>query len=115
MIILIVMAFTISTICCISCISIRKSEVLTKMLEFLTLWQEFITFEKYDDDQIKLGFQRQFQLAKKLAEYFPDVEQRKTLKILDIAAGTGLAGIGLYKEDFKNLDAVGNNVLFWDF
>ena len=68
-----------------------------------------LLFEKYDDDQIKLGFTRQFQLAEKLVDYFPDVEQRKSLKILDIAAGTGLAGMGLFKEGFKNLDAVGNN------
>ena len=66
--------------------------------------------DHYDDDQIQLGFKRQYQLAEKLASFYPDSEVRKNLKILDIAAGTGLVGVGLIKEGFKHIDAVGNNL-----
>ena len=54
---------------------------------------------------INLGFKRQHQLAEKLKTFFPDETSRKSVKILDIAAGTGLVGVGLKKEgswDQKN-------------
>ena len=69
--------------------------------------------DHYDDDQIQLGFKRQYQLAEKLATFYPDREIRKDLKILDIAAGTGLVGVGLIQEGFKNIHAVGNSILFF--
>ena len=47
---------------------------------------------------IDLGFKRQHQLAEKLKTFFPDETSRKSVKILDIAAGTGLVGVGLKKE-----------------
>ena len=47
---------------------------------------------------INLGFKRQHQLAEKLKTFFPDETSRKSVKILDIAAGTGLVGVGLKKE-----------------
>ena len=50
---------------------------------------------------------RKFKLAEKLAEFYPNFEDRKNVKILDIAAGTGLAGVGLLKQGFKNFDAIG--------
>ena len=46
-------------------------------------------------------------MAEKLAQFYPNFEDRKNVKILDIAAGTGLAGIGLLKHGFKNFDAIG--------
>ena len=55
---------------------------------------------------INLGFKRQHQLAEKLKTFFPDETSRKSVKILDIAAGTGLVGVGLKKEgswDQKNI------------
>ena len=65
-------------------------------------------FLLYDDDLIKLGFMgRKFKLAEKLVQFYPNFEDRKNVKILDIAAGTGLAGIGLLKHGFKNFDAIG--------
>jgi predicted RNA methylase len=48
-------------------------------------------------------------LAEKLKSYFPNEEERKKLKILDIAAGTGLVGVGLKSVGFGEIDAVGNN------
>ena len=55
-----------------------------------------------------MGFTgRKFVTASKLADFFPDIKMRKNVKILDIAAGTGLAGIGLLKEGFQYFDAVG--------
>ena len=50
---------------------------------------------------------RKFRLAEKLAEFYADIEERKNIKILDIAAGTGLAGIGLLKQGFQYFDAIG--------
>ena len=53
-----------------------------------------------------MGFKRQYQLAEKLKSFFPDETSRKSVKILDIAAGTGLVGVGLKKEgswDQKNI------------
>lgn len=53
-----------------------------------------------------MGFKRQYQLAEKLKTFFPDETSRKSVKILDVAAGTGLVGVGLKKEgsrDQKNI------------
>ena len=55
---------------------------------------------------INLGFKRQHQLAEKLKTFFPNETSRKAVKILDVAAGTGLVGVGLKKEgslDQKNI------------
>ena len=49
-------------------------------------------------------------MAEKLAQFYPNFEDRKNVKILDIAAGTGLAGIGLLKQGFKNFDAIGKKI-----
>ena len=75
-----------------------------KSLNFYTNWAEF-----YDQDMVKLGFKRQFQLAQKLKSFYPDEIHRKNLKILDIAAGTGLVGVGLKQEGFEFMDAVDGN------
>ena len=42
---------------------------------------------------INLGFKRQHQLAEKLKTFFPNETSRKAVKILDVAAGTGLQGV----------------------
>ena len=41
---------------------------------------------------------RKVQLAKKLKSFFPEGNERKSAKILDVAAGTGLVGVELLKE-----------------
>ena len=41
---------------------------------------------------------RKIQLAKKLRSFFPEENERKSAKILDVAAGTGLVGVELLKE-----------------
>ena len=46
-------------------------------------------------------------IGKILEEYFPDREQRSKLKVLDLAAGTGLIGDGLYEAGFTDIDGVG--------
>ena len=51
---------------------------------------------------INLGFKRQHQLAEKLKTFFPDETSRKSVKILDVAAGTGLVGVGLKKEGSRD-------------
>ena len=39
-------------------------------------------------------------------QYFPDVSKRSSLKILDLAAGTGLVGEKLHELGFRDMDAV---------
>ena len=58
--------------------------------------------KQYDDDVINLGrtTNRKIQLADKLKTFFPDEVRRKFVKILDVAAGTGLVGVELKKEGF---------------
>ena len=58
--------------------------------------------KQYDDDVINLGrtTNRKIQLAEKLKSFFPDEITRKSVKILDVAAGTGLVGVELKKEGF---------------
>mgnify|MGYP007123553016 CR=1 FL=1 len=51
---------------------------------------------------INLGFKRQHQLAEKLKSFFPVETSRKSVKILDVAAGTGLVGVGLKKEGSRD-------------
>ena len=49
-----------------------------------------------------MGFKRQYQLAEKLKSFFPDETSKKSVKILDVAAGTGLVGVGLKKEGSRD-------------
>ena len=63
---------------------------------------------------VKLNFRRQYQLAEKLKSYFPDEEQRRNVKILDVAAGTGLVGEGLKRAGFVWMDAVDGNQAMLD-
>merc|ERR1712086_203245 len=64
-------------------------------LAFYTTWAN-----NYDDDVINLGrtTNRKIQLADKLKTFFPDEITRKSVKILDVAAGTGLVGVELKKK-----------------
>ena len=80
----------------------NKNITEEESIKFYDSWADH-----YDDDMVQLGFKRQLQLAEKLASFYPDREIRKNLKILDIAAGTGLVGVGLIQEGFKKIDAVG--------
>ena len=49
-----------------------------------------------------MGFKRQYQLAEKLKSFFPNETSRKSVKILDVTAGTGLVGVGLKKEGLRD-------------
>ena len=58
--------------------------------------------KQYDDDVINLGrtTNRKLQVVYKLKTFFPDEITRKSVKILDVAAGTGLVGVELKKAGF---------------
>ena len=60
----------------------------------------FSKYTQYDKDVTNLGrtTNRKIQLAKKLKSFFPEENERKSAKILDVAAGTGLVGGELLKE-----------------
>ena len=64
---------------------------------------------------INLGFKRQHQLAEKLKTFFPDEISRKAVKILDVAAGTGLVGVGLKKEGSRDQKNILQNSNFTNF
>ena len=53
------------------------------------------------------GMVRNKVICKILHEYYPQEDKRKDLKVLDLAAGTGLIGDGLHKAGFTNIDGVG--------
>ena len=55
---------------------------------------------------LHIGLARQDPLVKLMDQYFPDVSKRPNLKILDLAAGTGLVGEKLNGLGFTNIDAV---------
>ena len=63
----------------------------------------FFFLKQYDDDVINLGrtTNRKIQLVEKLKTFFPDDIVRKSVKILDVAAGTGLVGVELKKAGFE--------------
>ena len=42
-----------------------------------------------------------------MCQYFPDLETRGRMNIMDLAAGTGKVGKELSSKGFKNIDAVG--------
>ncbi len=46
-------------------------------------------------------------VAKKLSDLIQGEDERKELKVLDVAAGTGRVGQQLDKIGFKNLHALG--------
>jgi len=45
-------------------------------------------------------------LSKILSEYYPDRKERAGIKILDLAAGTGLVGKYIHPEGFTNIDGL---------
>ena len=64
---------------------------------------------------VNLGFKRQHQLAEKLKTFFPDETSRKSVKILDVAAGTGLVGVGLKKEGSRDQKTISRIPLIFIF
>ena len=64
---------------------------------------------QYDDLLNHFGLHRQFGIVKLLEEQHPDKSYRSNLRVLDLAAGTGLLGEELYKVGFTDMDAVDGN------
>ncbi|KAK7481250.1 hypothetical protein BaRGS_00027510 [Batillaria attramentaria] len=64
------------------------------------------TSEKYDDYVKAFGYAGASQAAKTVGEMYPDPKQRETVRILDIAAGSGLVGVDLQKMGFRHMDAL---------
>ncbi len=48
-------------------------------------------------------------MQEKMNQLFPDRDERKKLKVLDIAAGTGLGGKRLFELGFTYIDGVGKS------
>ena len=52
-------------------------------------------------------------VAKIMSEYFPSTIDKSSIRVLDLAAGTGYIGPLLSKLGFKNIDAVGKCLLVY--
>ncbi len=64
-------------------------------------------FMQYDSALSGLAYAGPKKAASKLAALAMPEEERKTLRVLDLAAGTGLVGEELRKRGFQNLEALG--------
>ncbi len=62
---------------------------------------------QYDSALSGLAYVGPEKAASKLAALVMPEEERKTLRVLDLAAGTGLVGEELRKRGFQNLEALG--------
>ena len=51
-------------------------------------------------------------ITKIISEYFPNGSDNSNMRVLDLAAGTGIVGPHLSKLGFKHIDAVGNYQLY---
>jgi len=79
--------------------------------EFVGNEEEVIEFYKNHapiyEDMIRSGNMVRNQIiCKILGEYYPDKAKRSELKVLDLAAGTGLIGDSLYEVGFTHIDGV---------
>ncbi|OWF42346.1 Williams-Beuren syndrome chromosomal region 27 protein-like [Mizuhopecten yessoensis] len=71
----------------------------TKLTEVYEQWSA-----SYDKDVEGRGYLGPVLVAKSLAEFYP--EERRTVKVLDIGAGTGLVGVELQKLGFHTIDGL---------
>lgn len=60
----------------------------------------------YDEYVVTFDYHGAEKAANEMANCFPDKQQRSKVRILDIAAGTGLASENLKKLGFTNIDAL---------
>ena len=68
--------------------------------QFYDIWAK-----DYDEDMSVVEYKNTIDVAQVLAKLVPDTETRRTLKILDLGAGTGVGGLQLVELGFENLDA----------
>lgn len=64
------------------------------------------TSQKYDQYMEAIEYEGPRQAASALADLYPDVSRRAQVRILDVAAGTGLLGVEMQKLGFKLMDAL---------
>lgn len=64
------------------------------------------TSSKYDKFVGAFGYQGPQKVASAMEELYPDVTRREQIRVLDIAAGTGLVGQELHKAGFRDLTAL---------
>ncbi|KAK7481248.1 hypothetical protein BaRGS_00027508 [Batillaria attramentaria] len=64
------------------------------------------TSEKYDDYCAAFEHLGPAKTAEIAGSLYPDPKQRETVRILDVAAGTGMVGVELQKLGFRHMDAL---------
>ncbi|ESP02246.1 hypothetical protein LOTGIDRAFT_172244 [Lottia gigantea] len=84
--------------------AIKAREGLTKE-EIAKTFDAWVDKGKYESDTSRLGYVGPQVTAETVSKLYDDV-QRERIKILDVAAGTGLLSRELRKYGFKNIDGV---------
>ncbi|XP_076460561.1 methyltransferase-like protein 27 [Babylonia areolata] len=64
------------------------------------------TSDNYDQYVNAFQYAGPQQVAKTISSLYPEQSQRESVRILDVAAGTGLVGVEMHKEGFRNMDAL---------
>ncbi|KAL8561853.1 hypothetical protein ACOMHN_046978 [Nucella lapillus] len=64
------------------------------------------TSDKYEQYVGAFGYRGAQKVAQTIADLYPQQSQRETVRILDVAAGTGLVGLEMHKLGFRNMDAL---------
>jgi len=64
------------------------------------------TADVYENAMANIKCYRYEAVTKLMTDFFPDKEKRADVKILDLAAGTGIIGVELAKVGFKDMYAV---------
>lgn len=80
----------------------KKSYTCTTASEVAAVYDEWA--EGYDAQMQELGWQAPEQIANMLAQRI-SLEQRSSMTVLDVGAGTGLVGMALARLGFENIDA----------
>ncbi|XP_076461656.1 methyltransferase-like protein 27 [Babylonia areolata] len=64
------------------------------------------TSEKFDQYVASYDYTGPQKMAQTMSSLYPEQSQRESVRILDVAAGTGLVGVEMHKVGFRNMDAL---------
>ncbi|XP_076461640.1 methyltransferase-like protein 27 [Babylonia areolata] len=64
------------------------------------------TSEQYEQYVNAFQYAGPQQVAKTISSLYPEQSQKESVRILDVAAGTGLVGVEMHKLGFRNMDAL---------
>jgi len=76
------------------------------MEEIAKRYSEWAQDDRYDWDLREENYRGPVIATEAICALYPDVSKRSNIKILDVAAGTGFAGLRLKQQGFTNIDAL---------